>query len=43
MEEHVTVDEMRTFVLTKKMTHEQISEELRRRNYGVRGLSAMSV
>ena len=43
MEEYVTVDEMRKFVLTKKMTHEQISEELRRRSCGVRGLSAMSV
>ena len=43
MEECVSVDEMRNYVLRGKMTHQQISEELQRRNSGVRGLSVMSV
>ena len=43
MEECVSVDEMRNFALKRKMTHEQISEELQRRNSGVRDLSVMSV
>ena len=35
MEECVSVDEMRNYVLRRKMTHQQISEELQRRNSGV--------
>ena len=43
MDKIVSVEAVRDLVVRKKLTHKQISEELRRANPGVRGLSEMSV
>lgn len=39
----ISHDEMNSLVLAERKTHQQISDILKERNPGIRGLSAMSV
>ncbi len=43
MEEAVSVEFVKHLALVRKLSHKEISDELQRRNPGMRGLSEMSV